>query len=57
MRELQQIHETVLDTSLFAVGFRRKIAAHVEETGELTGDAGHRPAMPFGETLYPLERS
>lgn len=57
MRELQQIHETVLDTSLFAVGFRRKIAAHVEETGELTGDAGHRPAIPFGETLYPLERS
>lgn len=49
LRELQKIHETVLDTSLFAAGFRRKIAAHVEETGEMAGDAGHRPAMLYRE--------
>lgn len=49
LRQLQQIHEVVLDTSLLAAGFRRKIAAHVEETGEMTGDAGHRPAMLYKE--------
>ena len=44
LRELQQIHETVLDTKLLVPAFRRKVADLVEDTGEMTGDAGHRPA-------------
>lgn len=49
LRELQKIHEAVLDTSLLVPAFRRKVSAHVEETGEMTGDAGHRPAMLYRE--------
>lgn len=49
LRELQRIHETVLDTSLLVPAFRRKVAVHVEETGEMTHDAGHRPAMLYKE--------
>ena len=49
MRELQQIHETVLDTKLLVPAFRRKVADLVEDTGEMTGDAGHRPAKLYWE--------
>lgn len=49
LRELQQIHETVLDTKLLVPAFRRKVADLVEDTGEMTGDAGHRPAKLYQE--------
>ena len=49
LRELQQIHETVLDTKLLVPAFRRKVADLVEDTGEMTGDAGHRPAKLYRE--------
>jgi len=49
LRELQQIHESVLDTKLLVPAFRRKVASLVEDTGEMTGDAGHRPAVLYRE--------
>ena len=49
LRELQQIHETVLDTKLLVPAFRRKVADLVEDIGEMTGDAGHRPAKLYRE--------
>lgn len=49
LRELQQIHETVLDTKLLVPAFRRKVADLVEDTGEMMGDAGHRPAKLYRE--------
>ena len=42
-------HETVLDTKLLVPAFRRKVADLVEENGEMTGDAGHRPAKVYRE--------
>ena len=51
LRELQQIHESVLDTKLLVPAFRRKVALLVEDTGEMTGDAGHRPAVLYKEKL------
>ncbi|RHG51557.1 NUDIX hydrolase [Ruminococcus sp. AM22-13] len=48
-RELQQIYETVLDTELLVPAFRRKMAFLVEDTGEVSGDAGHRPAVLYRE--------
>lgn len=47
LRQLQQIHEAVLDTNLLVPAFRRKVASLVEDTGEMTGDAGHRPAVLY----------
>lgn len=41
LRELQQIHETMLDTKLPDREFRGKAAVLVEDTGERTGDDGH----------------
>lgn len=49
LRELQQIHEAVLDTKLLVPAFRRKVVSFVEDTGEMTGDAGHRPAVLYRE--------
>lgn len=49
LRQLQQIYETVLDANLLVPAFRRKISSHVEETGEMTSDVGHRPAMLYKE--------
>ena len=48
-RELQQIYEIVLDKELLVPAFRRKMASMLEETGEMTGDAGHRPAVLYKE--------
>lgn len=48
-RELQQIYETVLDTELLVPAFRRKMASLVEDTGEISGDVGHRPAALYRE--------
>lgn len=42
LRELQQIHESILDTKLLVPAFRRKVALLIEDTGEMTRDAGHR---------------
>ena len=39
----------VLDTKLLVPAFRRKVADLVEDTGEMTGDAGHRPAKLYQE--------
>lgn len=49
LRELQQIHESVLDTKLLVPAFRRKVSSLVEDTGEMTGEAGHRPAVLYRE--------
>lgn len=49
LRELQQIHETVLDTKLLVPAFRRKVASLVEETGEMAENVGHRPAALYCE--------
>ena len=40
-----------LDTKLLVPAFRRKVALLVEDTGEMTGDAGHRPAVLYKEKL------
>lgn len=49
LRELQQIHESVLDTKLLVPAFRRKVSSLVENTGEMTRDVGHRPAVLYRE--------
>lgn len=49
LRELQQIHETVLDTKLLVPAFRRKVAWLVEDTGEMSENVGHRPAALYRE--------
>ena len=56
LRELQQIHEAVLDTKLLVPAFRRKVSSLVENTGEMTGDAGHRPAVLYREKQQSKER-
>ena len=38
-----------MDTKLLVPEFRRKVALLVEDTGEMTGDAGHRPAVLYRE--------
>ncbi|MBQ4245399.1 MAG: NUDIX hydrolase [Clostridia bacterium] len=47
LTSLQKVQETVMNTSLLPANFRRKIADYVEETGEQTSGAGHRPAMLY----------
>ncbi len=49
LRELQQIHETVLDTKLLVPAFRRKVADRVEDTGEMTGMLGIDRRVVSGE--------
>lgn len=49
LRELQQIHEAVLEKKLLVPAFRRKASTLVEDTGEMTRDAGHRPAVLYRE--------
>lgn len=45
LTELQNVHEAILGERLSSANFRRKLQAFVEETGETTEGAGHRPAM------------
>lgn len=44
---LQNVQEAVMNTSVLAANFRRKVAGLVEETGEYTQGAGHRPAKLY----------
>ncbi|PIH59395.1 NUDIX domain-containing protein [Paenibacillus sp. LK1] len=44
---LQKVYETISGKKLLAAGFRRKIADWVIETGEYTGNAGHRPSRLY----------
>ena len=47
LTELQNTQETVMNISVLSANFRRKIAGLVEETGEYTEGAGHRPAKLY----------
>ena len=43
LTELQQVHEVLLGRPLLKAAFRRKIAPLVQETDQMTQNAGHRP--------------
>ncbi len=47
LTELQQIYETILDKELLMANFRRKISPYVEESGQISTGAGHRPSKYF----------
>lgn len=47
LTELQRIQESLLDEEILPANFRRKVKDYVEETGEKTSGAGHRPAKLF----------
>ena len=47
LSELQNTQETIMNISVLSANFRRKIAGLVEETGEYTEGAGHRPAKLY----------
>ena len=49
LKQLQQIHETILDTQLLTPAFRRKMENYVEVTDQKTKDDGHRPAVLYRE--------
>lgn len=49
LKQLQQIHEAVLETKLLTPAFRRKMEAYVEVTDQKTKDDGHRPALLYCE--------
>ncbi|KGP78653.1 ADP-ribose pyrophosphatase [Paenibacillus sp. MAEPY2] len=44
---LQKVYEIISGKKLLAAAFRRKIADWVIETGEYTGNAGHRPSRLY----------
>jgi ADP-ribose pyrophosphatase YjhB (NUDIX family) len=44
---LQKVYEIISGKKLLAAAFRRKIAEWVIETGEYTGNAGHRPSRLY----------
>lgn len=45
--ELQNVYENILLEKLLAAVFRRTIASRLEDTGKMTGNAGHRPSRIF----------
>ena len=45
--ELQQVYEKILGEKLLAPAFRRMISDKLEDTGKMTGNAGHRPSRLF----------
>lgn len=47
LTELQQVYEVILGKPLLKAAFRRKIHDLVQETGEYTENAGHRPSQLF----------
>ena len=49
LKQLQQIHEAVLETKLLTPAFRRKMEDYVEVTDQKTKDDGHRPALLYCE--------
>ena len=53
---LQEAYEIVLGEKMITPNFRRKIAPFVQETGEYTSGAGHRPAMLFKRNLEAFYR-
>lgn len=53
---LQKVYETIIGKKLLAAAFRRKIADWVIETGEYTGNAGHRPSRLYRLNPERLDR-
>ena len=47
LAQLQRVQEVILGTALLPANFRRKAAPYIEETQEISGGAGHRPAKLF----------
>lgn len=47
LTELQQVYEVILGKPLLKAAFRRKINDLVQETGQYTESAGHRPSQLF----------
>ncbi len=47
LAELQRIQEIITDKTSVPANFRRKVSEYVEETGNISGGAGHRPAMLY----------
>ena len=47
LASLQKVYETITGISTVPANFRRKVCEYVEETGNLTQGAGHRPAMLY----------
>lgn len=47
LTELQQVYEVILGKPLLKAAFRRKVTDLVQETGEYTENAGHRPSQLF----------
>lgn len=47
LAELQRVQETITGRVSAAANFRRKASEYVEETGNMSGGAGHRPAMLY----------
>ena len=54
LRQLQEVHETILDRPLNKDSFRRRMLASglLEATGEREEDVGHRPAELYRFTRY-----
>lgn len=46
LTELQQVHEVLLGRPLLKAAFRRKIAPLVQETDQMTQNAGHQALAP-----------
>ncbi len=47
LTELQNVYEVIFDKKLLTANFRRKINKYVEETDNITTNAGHRPAKLY----------
>ena len=47
LAELQRVQEVITGKTSVPANFRRKVCEYVEETGNMSGGAGHRPAMLY----------
>lgn len=47
LTQLQQVYEVILGKTLLTAAFRRKMAPFVQETGQYTEKAGHRPSQLY----------
>ncbi len=47
LAELQRVQEVITGKATVPANFRRKVSEYVEETGNMSGGAGHRPAMLY----------
>ena len=43
----KKVYEKILGEKLLAPAFRRTISDKLEDTGKMTGNAGHRPSRLF----------